>query len=190
MDGIFADFVQGFNLKLAEVTGRSLFPADFEATCWDWAVQPGLYTNDEAGKAQQAIEEDKKFWRNLNCYPDTPDAIARIWNVQRAGHDAYFITNRPGVDAKRQTETWLYQHSTTLVPVPTVLITPLKGCAAQALQLDAYIDDKPSNCRDVVKFMGLHCKTFLLDRPWNQDDHDKYITRVFSIGDMLDRLGL
>ncbi len=189
MDGVFADFVTGFNRVLVHTAGKDLFPANYEATCWDWAETVG-YTESEVAVAWAAVNEDQHFWFTLPDYNDTVDTLKRLWNLQKAGHEVYFITNRVGTRVKEQTDKWLFERTPSLMPCPSVLITALKGCAAEALQLNAYIDDKPSNCRDVVRHMGLFCKVYMLDRPWNQEADDKYIMRVDSVNRMLDTLGV
>jgi len=100
--------------------------------------------------------------------------------------DVYFITSRPGIDAKIQTEDWLYNAG---YPHATVLISSAKGLCAQALKLDVYIDDRWENCVDVAT-TSLKTKVFLLDRPWNRGNNpDAFnIVVVDSATDFLNRL--
>jgi hypothetical protein len=186
---VLAIFDQGYTNKLIEVTGRDLFPTKpYAPPCWDW-VQPLGYTKQEEVRAWEAVCEDPEFWEKLPPYPETESVLTRLFDLECNGHEVYFITNRMGVAAKNQTFAFLRNHG---YQEPTVLVTAKKGPSAFALDLHCYIDDKPSNCRDVIKYMGLNCKTFLMDRSWNQapEDEIKYAPRVKSVHDFLDKVGL
>lgn len=65
--------------------------------------------------------------------------------------DVLFITSRPtsiGATVQRQTQQWLQAKG---FPLPSVYVVHgSRGRVAQALDLDAVIDDRPDNCLDVV----------------------------------------
>lgn len=187
IDGILADFQTGFAPVLVKTSGRDLFPYHpySDPPCWDWPEYLG-YSKEEVTGALNDVKSNPKFWEKLEAYPDVDEIMNRLWNMQKAGHEVYFITNRMGITPKHQTDRWLYARTPSILPSPTVLVSAQKGMSAAALELTHYIDDKPSNCTDVIKYRGLKTLTYLLDRPWNQEGAGSYVQRVKSVNEMLD----
>src|SRR5712664_3301214 len=164
IDGVLADFNSSMIERTIKVTGRDLFPPrPFDIPCWDYPEKYG-YTNTEMSAIWGSIKIDPEFWQNLSPYPTAYAAGEYLRKLQDAGHDLYFITSRPGVDAKAQTEEWLAFHLGMYFA--TVLISSEKALCARALDLDAYIDDKWENAFEVATTS--RARTYLLDRPWNR----------------------
>lgn len=188
VDGVLADFNTAFIDRVIAVTGRDLFPPrPFDIPTWNYPEHYG-YTADETTTIWESIKADDAFWALLPEYADTRDLLERLWSM-RWDHDIYFITARPGVQAKQQTEHWLHHGG---YDNPTVLITSHKGLAAQTLGLHAYVDDRWENALDAA---GVHWKgeapktrSFLLTRPWNaaNDCAGTAVTRVHSVAAFLD----
>lgn len=177
-DGVLCDFNTSFITRIIEVTGRDLFPLrPFDIKEWDYPQSHG-YTNKEINRVWESIKLDCRFWQLLPTYPDTFRSLDLLV-VRAVVDDIYFITSRPGVLAKQQTENWLRAYG---FPKSTVLISSEKDLCAKALKLDAYVDDKIENCRAVVAFSP-KTKTFLLSRPWNQLYVE--VPRVSSIEEFL-----
>jgi len=171
VDGVLADFNAGYRRRLCEVTGRDLFPPGYYApTEWHYPNKSLGYTADEIGATWESIKADRMFWLNLKPLPGAQALITallnRPWQI-----DVYFITARPGIKAKRQTERWLanvwnyYDAHVT----PTVLIASgSKGNIAEGLRLTHFIDDRPDNC-EAVATCGICVGTYLYTTSWNRD---------------------
>lgn len=167
VDGVLADFNAAFIDRIIRVTNRDLFPRrPFDIPCWSYPAHYG-YTPEEEHSVWTSIKADKSFWRTLSAYPDAGDVLRILHLARTMGHDVYFVTARPGVNAKLQTELWL---SNLGMENPTVLISPHKLNCARALELDVYIDDKVENCFSVAD----HCKTYLVHRPWNSPETESW----------------
>ncbi len=183
IDGVLAQFNDAYIEKCIEVTGKDLFPPrPFDILTWNYPESFG-YSKEEMSVVWGDIKASNWFWLKLKAYPETSNALdtlrIREW---RHGDEVYFITARPGVRVKAQTEDWIRSHCFyEEYRTPTVLISSLKGLCAQALKLDAYIDDRKENVWDVV---GTGTRTFVMDRPWNQGNFTD-IQRVSSIQEML-----
>lgn len=181
IDGVLADFNASFVKLVPEVTGRSLFPPyPFDITTWQYPQSYG-YTADEESMVWRRVCSNPTFWQSLPAYEDAVESLRLLAARAHDGDDIYYVTSRPGVVAKRQTEKWLRQNG--LADRPTVLISGKKGMCAEALDLQFYIDDRDVNVRDVAETRGEKTKTFLLDRPWNHTDvaeHEQVI-RVKSV---------
>lgn len=163
IDGVLADFNGSFIERVIQVTGEDKFPPrPFDIPLWNYPEHYG-YTAEENSAVWENIKSDRTFWRTLEPYPDARAALAYLDEVTRHD-DLYFVTARPGVAAKIQTEYWLTTHG---YEYPTVLIASDKASIAQALKFDVYIDDRWENC-EAVRTRS-RAKVFLMSRPWNYD---------------------
>ncbi len=150
IDGVHADFAGAFTKLLVKVTGKDLFERGDgkNPPSWDWFFLRG-YTKEEVGLAWNVVKSPASaFWLNLEELPGCAATRLVILDLLR-WHDVYFITNRPGSNAKWQTEQWLRLH--LQIDHPTVLLSSEKGLTAKALNLDCYLDDYYVNVDDVVK---------------------------------------
>lgn len=195
-DGVLADFNLAFIERIIAVTKRDLFPPrPFAITTWNYPEQYG-YTREEVSAVWTTIKDDPNFWAELPEYADTAEALRYLNDRRLAGDDLYFITARPGINAKKQTENWLLRHwPTPFAPQVTVLLSSDKDLCAVALGLDIYVDDRIENVESVVtarnydvkgRYLGERTRTYVLDQPWNRqmdDDHSgaKRITSVIGM---------
>ena len=186
-DGVLANFNHAFVELTVRVLGKDLYPGPagtFDIFTWNYPEFFG-YTSSDVTKIWDHIKSDPDFWLNIPAYKNTKQAMKVLANLQQSNNDIYFITNRMGVNAKRQTEKWLDRFD--MMPT-TVLLSKDKGLCATALALDAYIDDKWENCVDVA-MQNDTIKVFCMDQPWNHTKvSDLKIIRVSSILEMLSYL--
>jgi 5'(3')-deoxyribonucleotidase len=186
VDGVLADFNRSFIERVVTVIGRDLFPPrPFDIPCWDYPEHYG-YTSEETTAVWKDVVADPTFWSRLQPYDEATSVLERL-RVLSLDHDLYFVTSRPGIQAKQQTETWLAVHSGDFLWNPTVLISGDKDRCARALKLEAYIDDRWENCVNVAS-QPSETTVYLLDRPWNQDRHSSYVHRTKSADAFLDDL--
>lgn len=173
IDGVLCNFNARFVQEVIRVTGRNLFPQDCAPdtfpTVWDYPETFG-YTDAEMKAVWKAIRSSLTFWQECDLLAD-----AYFLPQLEAAHDIYFITARPGLQVKRQTELWLAKAG---IEWPTVLLAQEKGPAVRALELDVFVDDKPENVLD-GKVWRKRCKSLLFDRPYNR--HATGLTRIYSL---------
>jgi 5'(3')-deoxyribonucleotidase len=171
IDGVLADFNTTFIQRIIDVTGKDLFPPwPFDIPVWHYPQHFG-YTEEELdfvnGPVWKSVKEDAGFWFSLKAYPGAPEFLSRL---DPEFHDFYFLTQRAGVAAKAQTESWLEYHHYGLksnqFAFPTVLLTADKGACAKALKLDLYIDDKDENCL-AVNHESPKTRCIMMARSWN-----------------------
>lgn len=208
LDGCLANFESAAVPRIVEVTGRDLFPHQFVKQCgeygppvWEWPDYYG-YTKEEMTAVWGAITADNTFWLTLDEL-DGMRTLRLLWPTL-AAHEVYFITNRPGIRAKHQSELWLFSHFLHAIWTqreavtqmqreawPTVLISAEKGKVASALRLDAYLDDKVENIQDVHR-EAWETRPFLLTRAYNTywTDMPEEVVRVASVGAFFDQLQL
>lgn len=183
VDGVLADFNESFIDTVKRLTGRDLFGAGYVPTTWNYPEAVG-YTGPEVTQVWDTIKANPTFWLSLRPYWDAMTALEQL-RVMSVEHDLYFITSRPGVKAKHQSEVWLATHSGDFAWNPTVLISSEKGKCAKALHLDYYVDDRYENVQDVVSETRGRTFAYMVDRPWNQSVPMEP-RRVGSISDFLD----
>ena len=155
---------------IVRVTGRNLFPPDFPPINgpaeWDWWAPLG-YTREELNRVWDVIKASPSFWYSLPPAAGC-ESLAFVLRDLEHKHDVYFITNRMGLRAKRQTEAWLCDHLPYDPDItPTVLLASAKGAVAKALKLDIYLDDNLDNAKDVLR-ESPKTRMYLLDRSYNQ----------------------
>lgn len=159
MDGTVADMYAVLRTEAEQLFGAA--PASPEAgrdadTSGEASPLPGPAVDDlQLTAAQQRQLWDRvkgleNFWTTL---PEAePGIIARIAETARKRRwEVLFITTRPpsaGDTTQVQTQRWLDANGFHL---PSVFVVPRsRGKLADALQLDAVVDDRPENCLDVA----------------------------------------
>lgn len=111
----------------------------------------GLHlTARQQSKLWERVAAIENFWNTLP--EQEPGIIKRIAETSRARRwEVLFITTRPpsaGDTTQLQTQRWLQAHG---FPLPSVFVVQRsRGRLADALQLDAVVDDRPENCLDVA----------------------------------------
>lgn len=185
IDGVLADFISAYQATFVRLTGRDDFlPEDIDnPPTWHWPTLRG-YTDVETAAVWASIKVDPTFWVRLQP-THFWSALVLVLPILEEKHDVYYMTDRSGVAAKRQTETWLTQWLpyTIIGKEPTVLLTSRKGLAAAALMLDCYIDDKLENIVNVA-VQSPETTPYLLDRQYNQGSVPRAVKRVSSLADM------
>ena len=136
------------------------------------------------------VSEVEDFW--LSVPEIEPGVVARL-AVLAALHrwEVIFITQRPataGETAQIQTQRWLEAHGFELPAV--YVMTGSRGKLADALGLDAVIDDRAENCLDVVSDSKARAFLVWRDDPASVPSGAAHlgIDTVFSTADALDRL--
>lgn len=162
---MLADFTSAYCAVLHNLYGISFPVADPEfPAVWDWPSTFGVTPEQES--AAWKVIKSTAFWQALPHLKESEMAIMWLNRARRMGHDIYFITNRPGTHAKAQSEEWLWTRGYL---TPTVLISQDKGFLAAGLNLDVFIDDKPSNCLDVLSARGTKTRIYLRETPYNRE---------------------
>lgn len=147
VDGVLANFCDSYAARLTFRTGIPFPPMSPEwPTVWQWDHAMGITPAEEQYTWEQDILRTSNFWRNLKPYADTKPAVRWLNRLTHSGNEVYFITNRPGKQAKLQTEKWLYNLG---MNYPTVIVTSDKLPFLKALKVNFFIDDKPDTLSEV-----------------------------------------
>jgi hypothetical protein len=143
MDGVIANFNKTFRETAAKIEG---LPDSGERS------EPGAraLAADAMKRVWDHISRTAQWWLQLEPYE--PDQIQRLYRISRERRwEVYFMTTRPssaGETTQFQTQWWLETHG---FPLPAVLTVPgSRGDAANALKLDIAVDDRLTNCVDII----------------------------------------
>ncbi len=183
VDGVLADFILGFTTLANRMVGTPVYTT-LEQKAWD--LYEGL-SDTQCVQALEAAKRSPTFWQELPPLA-SPEELARLAAVAPA-HEVYFVTNRFGIGAKAQTETWLRRHG---LSAPTVIISDAKGEVAKALRADVLLDDKAGNAV-FTQYYSRATAVYLIDRPYNRFDPEvlgSKIIRVRTLHEFFDRSGL
>ena len=196
-DGVIADFIPAYQSLFVMLSGANLFePNDvFDPPVWDWPTHRG-YEEMFPGITKDVwtnIITNDNFWYSLAPMKGNVRALNMLVPLLEEKHEVYYITSRPGIRAKRQTEVWLYKHLEyrrchglgTRMPTVLVVGPKAKGDMAKHLGLDIYLDDNLDNVNDCMT-KALKTRTYLLNRAYNQSPYDDMLLRVDSLGQLFD----
>ncbi len=167
VDGVVADFQTAF---------RATAAADQESG----GAPPQRPLNADAVKrAWERIARTPQWWLTLD--PFEPDQIQRLYRTSRERRwEVYFLTTRPssaGETTQFQTQWWLEQHGFAL---PSVMTVPgSRGDAANAVKLDIAVDDRLTNCVDIIA--ASRAKAVLLLRRDDPGIRDQAVARGIGV---------
>lgn len=185
IDGVLADFTGSYIGLMNELSHKKIdpgYPSKWLPPIWDFEPSIG-FTKEDVIAAWVAIKSSTSFWEDLDCLPG---AFATL-DID-LDHDVYYITARPGINVKSQTEGWL---ATNLqVPNPTVLVSDNKGPLAVGLGLDVLIDDRDKNIIEVAA-ASPRTQCYILDYPYNSHVQEtSNIHRIYSVKQALQESGI
>lgn len=189
IDGVLADFNKAFVARVRLATGKDLFPKEWlphvtpEPPTWYYDKHYG-YTKEESDVVWDSIRGDKLFWRDLDPLPGMKE-LCEVWPGIDAKHDVYFITARPGVQTKKQTEAWLRNQG---IQGATVIISEQKGTVCQGLEIDTYIDDRPENYH-AVEWYARRTRPYLFRASYNTNEQ-RLCECVGSVREWIEKEGL
>jgi len=171
MDGVLANFNKTFRETAAKVEG---------AAAPDRSAPAARALGADAMKrVWDHISRTPQWWLQLEPYE--PDQIERLYRTSRERRwEVYFMTTRPssaGETTQFQTQWWLETHG---FPLPSVLTVPgSRGDAANALKLDIAVDDRLTNCVDIIA--ASRSKAIMLLRRDDQTVRDQATARGIGV---------
>lgn len=182
VDGVFADFILGFNTRAKEMGLPVEATRSRDHQAWD--VFPGLEPSQAALVWKTIENPGDAFWLGLECMPPQ-ETLARIRTLAlKDGVEVYFVSHRRTYSALRQTRDWIRMK---VGVAPNVVLSSNKGLMAQAIEADFLIDDKAGNVV-FTKYASPKTGAYILDRPYNQfpGTIGTKVKRVANLDEFLD----
>lgn len=158
LDGTLADMHSVLRREALRLFGDSVLPPpSSDVTSTDTADETGStftaglrLTASQRTQLWDQVRQTDNFWTTLP--EQEPGIIVRLAEMADARRwEVMFVTTRPssaGDTTQRQTQQWLVRHGFQLPSV--FVVRRSRGKLADALHLDAVVDDRPENCLDVV----------------------------------------
>lgn len=190
---MLANFNLTYASALVKTTGHDFLPRKWKTDpefppCWDWDLAFGYSQADIVQTWQEHILSSDRFWRRLDPLPYAKNTVRNLNRLAREGNDVYFLTDRVGIKAKQQTESWLYVLG---MQNPTVILVSNKLPILQTLGVEFFIDDRGdtvSLVHDMASTTTLDLKVFLKDAPYNRMYEG--LRRIGSAKEALEEVGL
>jgi len=122
-----------------------------------------------------------------NCKPD--QKFARLVSFLYAyGYEIHFITAREEA-ARGVTKDWLKRHKIPYTSLTIIGYGNNKGPKIKALGLDYFVDDFIENIEAALEYDGgLKGRTFIVDKPWNEDYRNKHVIRARNEKDIINHV--
>ena len=172
VDGVIANFNKTFRETAAHIEGTA---GGHDRS----APAARALAADAMKRVWDLISRTPQWWLQLEAYE--PQQIERLYRTSRERRwEVYFMTTRPssaGETTQFQTQWWL---ETNGFPLPSVLTVPgSRGDAANALKLDIAVDDRLTNCVDIIA--ASRSKAILLSRREDQTVRDQALARGIGV---------
>ena len=172
VDGVIANFNKTFRETATKVEAAASGRDRSDSAAHALAA-------DVMKRVWEHISRTAQWWLQLDAYE--PEQIARLYRTSRERRwEVYFMTTRPssaGETTQFQTQWWLETHG---FPLPSVLTVPgSRGDAANALKLDIAVDDRLTNCVDIIA--ASRAKALLLLRNDDQTVRDQALARGIGV---------
>ena len=190
IDGVLCNFNKAYAALLAQELGEDLLPVGWAENqecfhCWDWDTAHGYSPAVQKVVWTQRIWANDKFWAKLDPLPGATDVLRQLnWRMKDGKIDCYFVTNRSGEKAKKQTEWWLYDKGS--IDYPTVLLASDKVPILKALDVSFFADDK---LETVVQASTYKVPTYLIDAPWNRQGRPELLVAK-NVREALEKAGV
>ena len=173
IDGVVADFLSPFLLRLETRIGKGPIPAD-SLTSVDFSAHPAL-TEETVGDCAEAVRRDPRFWAGLDSLL-SPEQWQRLERLSRRGQLS-FITHRTGHeswDIHAVTTEWFRRHGITSPDVH--LVEKEKSAVVERLGVVLFVDDNYENCREVAEKTG--ARVLMPHHPYNRSFSHPGVTRI------------
>jgi hypothetical protein len=160
LDGTIADMFAVLRTEAEKLFGadelsKAVYGVTADGEAKDEPESNGVMAELRLSSRQQMrlwdhVKTVENFWSGL---PEMePGIVARIAQTAiRRRWEVIFLTTRPlcaGETTQIQSQRWLEVHG---FPLPSVFVVQRsRGKIAEALELDAVVDDRPENCLDVA----------------------------------------
>jgi hypothetical protein len=157
LDGVLSNFIRGFTRIGNRLFGTPVCDVPAQVV-WMFEDFPTLKLDKtKCDEIWKEIKGNRGFWANLD-----PCNVSAMYTLDRIVNKV-FITNRPGLLAKEQTESFLERWG---VIEPKVILAVDKGPVAKDEHILAAVDDYHPNCRD-MKLACPDAYVAMLATPYN-----------------------
>ena len=179
IDGVLADFLSPFLLRLEERIGKGPIPAASLRSV-RLSAHPAL-TEEAVRECADAVRQDPGFWDGLDSLL-SPEQWRRLEQLSQTGQLS-FITHRRGHeswDIHAVTSGWFRRHGITNPDVH--LVEKEKSAVVERLGVVLFVDDNYENCQEVAERTG--ARVLMPHHPYNRHFSHPGVTRVMHFDEV------
>ena len=183
IDGVVADFLSPFLLRLEKRIGKGRIPTE-SLTSVDFTAHPTL-TEEAVEACADAVRRDPVFWTGLDSLLDR-EQWRRLEELSRRGQLS-FITHRTGHeswDIHAVTTQWFRRHGITTPDVH--LVENEKSALVEKLGVALFVDDNYENCQDVAE--QTNARVLMPHHPYNRWFTHPGVTRIMHFDEVFTEL--
>lgn len=183
IDGVVADFLSPFLLRLEKRIGKGPIPAE-ALTSVDFTAHPAL-TEEAVEACADAVRRDPLFWEGLDSLLSR-EQWRRLEALSRSGQLS-FITHRTGHeswDIHAVTTEWFRRHGITSPDVH--MVENQKSAVVEKLGVVLFVDDNYDNCRDVAERTS--ARVLMPHHPYNRSFTHPGVTRIMNFDEVFVQL--
>jgi hypothetical protein len=160
LDGTIADMHVVLRQEAERLYGEANLPATIDPPGTDEDAKDEPESAQVMAELRLTERQQLELWEHVKTIDNfwgglpemEPGIVARIAETAAARRwEVIFLTTRPrvaGETVQIQSQRWLQQHGFALPSV--FVVRRSRGKVADALELDAVVDDRPENCLDVA----------------------------------------
>lgn len=162
LDGTLADMFGALHIEAKRLFGEVSIPPEAESQALTDAASEHRLEDAEPRVSRLPLDEQQRavLWRRVARIPNfwitlteiEPGIVERLASVSTERRwEIIFLTTRPavaGATTQVQSQQWLEDHGFRRPSV--FVVRRSRGRIAEALELDALVDDRPENCVDVA----------------------------------------
>ena len=179
IDGVVADFLSPFLLRLEKRIGKGPIPAESLRSV-RLSAHPVL-TEDAVRDCADAVRRDPDFWDGLDSLL-SPEQWRRLEHLSQGGQLS-FITHRTGHeswDIHAVTSEWFRRHGITNPDVH--LVENEKSAVVEKLGVVLFVDDNYENCQDVAEHTS--ARVLMPHHPYNGAFSHPGVTRIMHFNEV------
>ena len=183
IDGVLADFLSPFLLRLEEKIGNGPIHAD-SITDFNFSEHP-ILSEEVVWDCLEKVSYDPAFWQNMSSLI-TPSEWRQLESLSFQGR-LFFVTHRyvrETYDICRITSDWLKQHG---ISQPIVHFTnESKAELVKDLGIEFFMDDRYENCLEVAE--RTQAMVLMPHRPYNRSFNHPAVKRIQNFSELFSHL--
>jgi len=183
IDGVLADFLSPFLLRLEQKTRNGPIHAD-SITDFNFSDHPVL-SDEVVWKCLEEVSYDPAFWQGMSSLI-TPNEWRQLESLSLEKR-LFFVTHRyvrDTYDIHGVTSNWLKKHG---ISQPVIHFTnESKAELVENLGIQFFMDDRYENCQDVAE--KTEAMVLMPHRPYNRSFNHPAVKRIHNFSELFSHL--
>ncbi len=183
IDGVLADFLSPFLLRLEQKTGNGPIHAD-SITDFNFSEHPVL-SDEVVMECLEEVSYDPTFWQGMSSLI-TPSEWKQLESLNLEKR-LFFVTHRyvrDTYDTHGVTSEWLKKYG---ISQPVIHFTKeSKAELVEELGIQCFMDDRYENCQDIAE--KTTAMVLMPHRPYNRSFNHPAVKRIHNFSELFSHL--